>query len=299
MTVAEALNVADRSVSYREAEVLLAHVLATDRAWLLAHPEKPLTPDQAAQYADALHRREQNEPVAYITGTKEFYGYPFRCDRRALIPRPETEGAIDQAILFLTEGNSRAGNRPTPPWRILELGTGCGNIVVTLGLELGKRNIDYQLWATDVDSAALALAQENLSELAIDQPRLQKKVRFLEADLFNHPALREAAPFDLIVANLPYVPEQWRQDPQAPAEVVFQEPDVALFGGPDGLAVYRRFFATAPQFLHESGAIVAECSEDQGEATRSLAQAAFPRHDVAVRRDYADLDRILTVLPPA
>jgi len=251
----------------------LAHALQKDRAYLHAHPEAELTDAQREAYEACLARREQNEPVAYITGVKEFYGRPFKCDERALIPRPETEALIDRAVAFLKDAEAP---------RILELGTGCGNIAVTLALELPKAEIT----ATDVAVDALALAQENADALGVTP-------RFLAADLFADPAIE--GPYDLIIANLPYVPDEWKHNPLAQAEVVFREPEIALFGGPDGLNIYRRFFAEAPRFLAAGGRILIEFNEDQGQAIAQLAQDAFPDRQVDVSQDYAGLDRCLEI----
>jgi len=274
MTIKQAIDdVANRSVSFREAEVFLARVLSCDRTFLHAHPETELTEAQAAAYETCLQQREANEPVAYITGVKEFYGRPFKCDARALIPRPETEALIDSAIAFLKD---------KPEASILELGTGCGNIAITLAKELPE----VQIIATDVSSEALELAQENAAALAAT-------VTFLTADLFDNPAI--SGPYDLIIANLPYVPDRWRMDPQAQPEVVFKEPAIALFGGEDGLDIYRRFFAEVPHFLTPTGHLLIEFNEDQGQAIADLAQKAFPDRQVKVTQDYAGLDRCLEV----
>src|ERR1044072_4792280 len=268
MTIQQALDVSQRTVSYRDAEVLLAATLQVDRSFLYAHPDQVLTEKQQGEYAAFLDRREKNEPVAYITGYKEFYGRRFKTDQRALIPRPETEAIIEQALA--------AG----PVEWALELGTGSGNIAITLALEGVAKNI----LATDISSDALGLAQENWQRLGGDK---KPAPTFLQASLFDHPVIAKHAPYDLLLANLPYVSTDWQQHPAAQPDVLFYEPDVALFGGQDGLDLYRQFFHAAPQYLHKNGRIIIEYGEDQTKGLLPLAKAAFPSKACTVHQDYA------------
>jgi release factor glutamine methyltransferase len=294
MTITKALDVSQRSVSYREAEIFLQHVLGQTRAWIHAHCETTLTPEEQTAYELCLTRREANEPVSYITEVKEFYGRPFHCDTRALIPRPETEGLIDLALSFLPSlftTNLKESGKPCPV-RILELGTGVGNIAVTLGIELALRTTPAQILATDIVPEALEIARENWDSLApIDIPVPQ----FIQADLFNHPKIAQMAPYDLIVANLPYVPSTWQFDPLAQPEVVFHEPDIALFGGEDGLDHYRHFFAEVQHYLASHGRIIIEHNEDQSEALHALVAKELPNCTATTHQDYAELDRILEI----
>lgn len=270
ITIAEALNVQNRTVSSRDAEVLLSTALGKERAFLHSHGETELSPTEQQTYEDFLRRREQNEPVAYITGSKEFYGRLFKCDARALIVRPETEGVVEQALAWL--GNKAA--------KVLELGTGAGNIATTLSLESPALTIT----ATDISGEALELAQENARTLGAT-------VTFAQSDLFE----TVTGTFDLIVANLPYVETTWQQNPAAQQDVLFYEPDVALFGGEDGLDLYRRFFTEAPNYLTEGGAVIIEYGETQTSAISALARSAFPGHTLIIHQDYAGLDRVLTL----
>jgi release factor glutamine methyltransferase len=297
-TISEALNVSQITVSYREAEVLLAHVLSCTREHLHTYPEQELTETQYAEYQHFLERRQRNEPVAYITGVKEFYGRPFKCDARALIPRPETEGVIDLAVPFLTtwfKEQSAASNKPCPV-SVLELGTGAGNIGVTLSLELQHAHVPTTLILTDVSHEALALAEENYT-LLNPKPSTHLVVKFLQADLFDHEKIAGKT-FQLITANLPYIAPAWRMNPDAQPDVLFHEPDVALFGGDeDGLGLYRTFFRDAPSHLEKGGKIIVEYGEDQTPALKPLAEAAFQGAAIIVHQDYAGLDRILEITP--
>ena len=291
MTIAEALDVSKRSVSFREAEIFLAHVLGRSRAQLHAHPETALTDTEVERYERCLARRETNEPVAYITGSKEFYGRPFICDARALIPRPETEGLIDQALEILPDrfrSHLKATNKPCPV-RILELGTGCGNIAATLSLELAQRSVPADIVATDISAEALKLAEENGIRLGAQH------IQWTQADLFDAAAIREHQPFDLIIANLPYVPATWRTDPRAQPDVVFYEPDISLFGGEDGLDIYRRFFTEIKGYVKPDGHILIEYNEDQTNKILEIIASTLIGANTTVRQDYAGLDRTIRI----
>lgn len=297
MTVAEALDVRDRSVSGRDAEVLLGAVLGKDRAWLLSHGDVTLSAAESTLYGEYLARREQNEPVAYITGVKEFFGRPFKADKRALIPRPETEHAVEQALKWAAPAFQtylKETGKPCP-LRILELGTGGGPIAVSLALELAAASIPATIIATDIAPEALALAEENWQTLSQGTDTGNIQLTFVEADLFDHPLVTKR-PFDLIIANLPYVETTWDVHTGGQPDVVFFEPDIALFGGKDGLDLYRRFFAEAPAHLLPDGAVIIEYGDTQTAAITPLAAVAFPDKSMTVHQDYAGLDRVITIL---
>jgi len=293
MTIQQALDVHDRSVSSRDAEVLLQKALECEREFLHAHPDHELSPQQEKTYISFLDRRETNEPVAYITGRKEFFGRLFGTDKRALIPRPETELLVDRALELLPDRfwtHTKATNKPCPI-RILEIGTGAGNIAITLSLELAARTIPAEIIATDISEEALALAQENFTTLSNTQAH--SPIRWLVADMFDYEAIAAKKPYDLIIANLPYVPTSWKLEPAAQADVIFYEPEVALFGGADGLDLYRRFFADLPKFLMDDGIVLVEYGEDETGNISGLAADVLPNLTLAVHKDYADLERML------
>jgi release factor glutamine methyltransferase len=295
MTIQEALNVTNRSVSNRDAEVFLQYALGVERTFLLTHGETALTSEQAATYESFLSRREQNEPVAYIVGEKEFYGRPFKTDARALIPRPETELLVDKALELLParfKAHTKAINKPCPI-RILEIGTGSGNIAVTLSLELAKYNTPAEIYATDISPEALALAEENFTLLQNGTPH--SPIKWFVANLFNNAELQKKAPYDLVIANLPYVPTSWKFDAAAQPEVVFQEPDIALFGGEDGLDLYRGFFAKVSGWVMKDGIILVEYGEDETGDISELVRSYLPTAQLIVHKDYAELDRMLEI----
>jgi release factor glutamine methyltransferase len=229
-----------------DAEVLVSHALGVERAVLLAHPELPLEPEAAARADEALRRREAREPVAYVTGRRAFRFIEIEVDRRVLVPRPETELLVEEAL-----GLPAAA-------RVHDLGTGSGAVALALAHE----RPDLDVTASDVDAGAVAVARANAARLGLDVPVL----------------LLDGLPpggCDLVLANLPYVPEAaWeRLEP----EVREWEPSSALVAGRDGLAAIRGFLARAP-----AGTRVAlEHGAEQGAAVRALLRAARTRRDLA------------------
>ncbi len=282
------------------AEVLLAHVLGVSRAHLLAHPERLLSEPEWAAYARLVERCAAGEPLFYLIGHREFYGLDFLVDPRVLIPRPETELLVEQALAYISAHC---------PGTIADIGTGSGCIAVTLAVHLfgapslpwGERGGNFiphptppsqggrevrAIYATDISPAALEVARANAARQGVAD-----KITFLQGDLLT--PLPE--PVDVIVANLPYVArDEWGQL-AAEANVAEFEPIIALDGGLDGLALFRRFFQQAPTALSPGGTILLEIGAGQAEAVMALARAAFPQAHISVARDYAGLERILSV----
>jgi release factor glutamine methyltransferase len=258
-----------------EAEVLLAHVLETSRAVLIAHHERPLTPAQLDQYQALVRRRAANYPLPYLTGRIEFYGLEFEVTPDVLIPRPETETLVDLALR----------RRPA---RVVDVGTGSGCIAVSLAVHLPEVTV----YAVDVSPAALAIARRNAERHGVAE-----RVRLLAGDLLGP----LPGPLDLIVSNPPYVPTDERA--ALPASVRDHEPRLALDGGPDGLALVRRLLAQAPAVLRNpapvtgcpGGGLLIEIGANQGEAASRLARAFFPHATVRVHPDLAGRDRVLEV----
>lgn len=228
-----------------DAELLLRHVLHRDRAWLLAHPEAELTPEQAAQYEALLARRARHEPMQYILGEQEFYGLRLRVTSAVLIPRPETEHLVEAVLNRLPRDREL---------RVADVGTGSGAIALALAHSLPLARVD----ALDLSSEALCIAEENAQALG-----LERRVRFLRSDLL------EAVPeqcYDCIVSNPPYVGSGEQLEPQ----VALWEPHGALFAGPDGLTVYRRLLPAAAAQCEPGGLLALELGAGQKEALTQL-----------------------------
>ncbi len=257
-----------------DAEVLLAHCLTMSREQLLAARDLPIAPAAARHYETLLARRLQREPVAYITGKREFWSRDFAVTSDVLIPRPDTERLVEVSLLCAARFPA------STPLRIADLCTGSGAVAVTLAGELPSA----QIYATDISPAALKIARGNAAD-----HHVAERVQFVTGDLFAALPPRPGVTFDLIVSNPPYV----RRDEiftLAP-EVSRWEPRVALDGGIDGLEFYRRIVAMAPDYLAAGGALVLEIGADMASAVVALC-GRF--REIAVHQDYAGKDRVVS-----
>jgi len=269
-----------------DAELLLGWAIGADRTTLIAHSDAPVGADASAAYERALVRREAGEPVAYIRGLKEFYGLAFSVDSRALIPRPETELLVAEAeheiAWRLTSAPRPAG---TPRLRVVEAGTGSGAIAIALAAVLRKRRMlpEVTILAVDNSADALGLARENAVGHGVAED-----VVFAEADLLpdGEPA------FDLILANLPYIPSA--EIDRLPIAASF-EPRPALDGGPDGLVVVRRLLAVLPAALTQAGTALLEIGFDQGPAVESAVGELPGRWECRIQPDLSGRPRLAHV----
>ena len=270
-----------------DAELLLARAIGLDRTGVLAHPEAPVGDGQRARFEADLERRATGEPVAYIRGFKEFFGMALATDPRALIPRPETELLVELAEKAVV-ARLVAAPRPvgSPPLRIADVGTGCGTVAVALMTALRRRRIheEVEILATDSSEAALDLARENAVGHGVAD-----RVRFVEADLLPPVVV---SPFDLILANLPYVASAAVDG--LPIAASF-EPRTALDGGPDGLAVIGRLLERLPDSLAPHGSAFLEIGADQGTAIVDLVARQLPDWRCMVERDLAGQSRVAVV----
>jgi release factor glutamine methyltransferase len=248
-----------------EAQVLAAHALGVNRAWLIAHGDEPPEPAAIDGLETVIRRRLAGEPTAYLLGRREFFGRDFRVTPDVLIPRPETELLVEAALARLP---------PDRPATVLDLGTGSGCIAISLALA----RPDCRVTAVDISPAALAVARDNAV-------RLGAEVEFLQSDWF---AALEGRRFDLIVGNPPYVAEA---DPHMTQGDLPREPYRALTAGPDGLDALRVIAAGAPAHLAPGGWLLAEHGWDQGEVCRSLFAAAG-LEQVQTLTDLAGRDRV-------
>jgi release factor glutamine methyltransferase len=251
-----------------DAQVLLAFTLQRDRAWLVAHGAKPLGRDQAERFFALTKRRRDGEPVAYLTGVREFWGLSLIVTPNVLIPRPETETVVGEALKRIGDG----------PVRILDLGTGSGAIALALAREWPAARIV----ATDVSEPALRVARANARRLGVFN------VEFVRADWYAEMDPTSPA-FDLIVSNPPYIGATDRHLGQG--DVRF-EPRVALTPGGDGLSALATIVAGARDRLLPGGFLVVEHGYDQAERVKAMfAAAAFA--DIESARDLAGVPRVV------
>lgn len=264
-----------------DAQLLLLHSLQRplhDRAWLLAHDRDALNTNQHAAWQDALQRRLCGEPVAYITGHKDFFGLTLSVDARVLDPRPDTETLVEWALALLKPVAPPAPTAPAAqtaqPLRLIDLGTGSGAVA----LALQNAWPDAQVWAVDVSEEALAVARANAQQL-------QLPVRCIVSNWLAQVDRPASGGFDLIVSNPPYVAEG---DPHLAS--LKHEPLLALTSGADGLDDIRRIIAQAPTHLAPGGWLLLEHGWDQADAVQNLLRQAGFDH-VQSRQDLAGIER--------
>jgi len=249
------------------AEVLLSHAMRRERVYLYAHPEQELEEVEWLHYGRYLHERMQGKPTQYITHHQEFYGRDFRVTADVLIPRPETEHVVEAALKLAPH-----------PRRILDVGAGSGALAATLHLETGA-----QTAATDISTAALAVAADNARRLAA-------RVDLIACDLMSAIA---AHSMDLVVSNPPYVPLTQQQGLQR--EVRDWEPHVALFAGETGFEIYDRIVAEAPRVLRPGGHLIMELGFGSADHVAAL---LTHWHEVQITPDLAGIPRVISAKVP-
>lgn len=258
-----------------DAELLLAHCLGWDRARLHAYPEQTLSDEQHGDFEILTQRHAQGEPIAYILGHQEFFDLDFFVDNRVLIPRPETELLVEEAIAWIRM-REPGGERLVAA----DAGTGSGAIAVSLAVACPR----LRVYATDVSAAALEVAARNA-----EQHGVAERVRLFHGDLLD--PLPE--PVHLITANMPYVSEP--EMALLPPHIARFEPRLALDGGPNGLAVIECLLAQARTRLRPEGVILLEVGATQGNLAIACARSCFPAAHIQVRQDYAAHDRLLII----
>ncbi len=255
-----------------EAELLLARAAGWDRTFVLAHPEAAVPDDVESAFMVLVARRAASEPIAYLLGEREFYGRMFHVDRRALIPRPETELLVEIGV----DAIARLRERGISP-RVVDIGTGAGAIAISVALEAQTRVV-----ATDISHPALTLARENAALHSA-------AVGLAQTDLVN--GIR--GPLHVLLANLPYVPDAR----PLPPDVRNYEPAVALFGGRRGTELIERLLREAAPLLAPGGELALELDEDEQAApVAALARVLYPDALVETLRDNGGYDRVVRIL---
>lgn len=267
-----------RDIDHIDAQILLCHVLGVERSTLYAYPERELTPAQEQRYLALIERRARGEPVAYLTGHKEFYGLDLIVDSRVLIPRPETELLVETALRVCRQ-RIAAGHPPI----VADIGTGSGAIPIALAVNEPRLPT---LYATDISRDALAVAALNCQRHHVEQ-----RVHLLQGDLIT--PLPE--PVDLLTANLPYVGTN--ETPLLTPDVYDYEPHLALFSGSAGLDLLARFLkdVAISNTLKPAGIILLEIGYQQREPLEKMIHTLWPRARLDVYKDYAGWDRVLQV----
>lgn len=266
-TISKALNWSYQQIDQIDARMLLQHVLQVNHAYLLIHTDDLLTSEQAEKFFRLVLQRVKGTPVAYLTGVREFYDLVFKVTPAVLIPRPETELLVEMALARIPESHSN---------RILDLGTGCGAI----GITIARHRPMACVTAVDLSVDAIKIAQWNAQNLGVEN------IRVLEGNWFD--SLVADEPFDLIVSNPPYVA---RNDPHLQQGDLRFEPDIALSTDENGLTCIRHIITTAPAYLVDGGQLLLEHGYDQSVLCRQLLTAEGFR-DISSHVDLAGIERV-------
>lgn len=284
-----------------DARVLLKFVLDQDDVWILSHNDALLSNSQYQKFRRLIRRRKKGEPVSYLTGHKEFYGYDFLVNKNVLIPRPETEMLVENSLKFL-ESNLKYYASNIKPVRILDIGTGSGCIIISLAKKLLATNFRLPtiLNATDNSKKALTVAKKNAKLHQVDD-----QIKFYYSDLFSNKRLPKK--FELIIANLPYVPKvkaegrSWKTEVRSQklevwSDTIKYEPREAIFANDNGTAIIKKFLNQAKDRIDSNGMIVLEVDPRNAKELIKYSKNIFTNGKVELIKDLAKLNRVIRIL---
>ena len=271
MTIRATLAWARQQIEPADAKYLLQELLGVSAAWLIAHDDEPLTSEMEQTYRQLVGQAADDVPIPYLLGRCWFFGRQFSVSPAVLIPRPETEELVQLGLEALK------GKRQQ---QVIDVGTGSGIIAITLALETAGQ--EHSILATDISAEALMIAKKNSVDLQAD-------LTFEQSDLLKD----QAGPFDLIIANLPYIGETEKN--VMGASVLKHEPHLALFSQNNGFAHIETLLQQAKKRLSSQGTILLEIGYAQGEEGLALCQQAFPAAKCECITDLAGHDRILRI----
>ncbi len=260
-----------------EAELLLRHVLEVRKEDLILHAHEELTKRHEEHYRQLLQRRCRREPLAYITGHREFWSLDFTVNPKVLIPRPETEGVI-QRMLELTEDGTHEDIL-----RVLDMGTGSGILAVVAAVEFPK----VRVMAVDCSADALAVARDNALRHQVGE-----RIDFLLMDMMKPWNLKDTGPYDFILSNPPYIPSQ--EIERLMPDIRDYEPRTALEGGPDGLACYQHLIPNAFDYLKPGGHLIVEVGNGQAESVAQKIQAHSGFEKIKIIQDLNGMGRVVS-----
>jgi len=265
----------DKEISspHLNAELLIAHVLECSRLDLYLKYDKPLTDNERDTIKQLIKKRITHYPLQYILGEVEFYGNKFAVEEGVLIPRPETEILIDSVLTYIHEN-------PREEWKLLDIGTGSGNIPVSLSIILENENTKVSITAIDISENSLIVAKNNAAINNLDN------ITFVQSDLFEK--IKDT--FDCVISNPPYISEN--EFHKLPAEIKEYEPKEALLAKNNGLEFYERILQKANEFLTSDGVIFFEIGYTQKKGVTELAEQ-YTFKIIDSKKDYNDFDRVL------
>lgn len=294
MTIAQSLKfAADKltagkiHIPHIEAEILLSEILKKPREFIIAHPEKKLAAGQTAKFQFQISLRLKGEPIAYLTGHKEFYGLNFKVNKNVLIPRPETELMVDEALKIAAHPPWLAKNETgiSQPKTFIDVGAGSGCIAITLA-----KLIRQQFIAIDISEKALVAARKNAKLNGVN-----KQIKFLKGGLLSpiiHNSLSIIHDSLIILANLPYLTK--KQIKNSPS--IKREPEIALYAGKNGLALYEKLFRQAKKIKTAKNIIIlCEFDPRQTAEIKQLIKRELPKAALQIKKDLNGLNRLVII----
>ncbi len=262
------------STSNLDARVLLKHALDVTDTWLIKHQNHPITNSEYSRFRRYIRKRKKGIPVAYIVHEKEFYGLEFYLNKNVLIPRPETEHLVDEALDVIKNRKRRDKN-----FSIIDIGTGSGAIIISI-LKASNYNLSAISYGVDISKKALAVARKNAK-----LHKVNKKIRFFNSNLFSNKRLPKK--FDLVITNLPYVPSSNVKN--------LPDPGVSLDGGEDGLNIIYKFLDQAKDRVNNEGTILMEIGFNQSKKVIAYAKKRFPQANISAIKDLQSIERIIKI----
>jgi release factor glutamine methyltransferase len=263
-----------------EAEMILSFILKKNREFLFTYPEKKLNFWQSARFNRLIKRRVSGVPLAYLTGRQGFYGLDFIVDKNVLIPRPETELLVEEALKKIKNYELRIKN-------VIDVGTGSGCVIVSLAKNFPASGINF--YGLDISRKALAVAKKNA-----DQNSLKNCIHFLYSDLLNNIDKSIFNEPVLVMANLPYLTaEQIKNSP-----TIRKEPEIALWAGIDGLSCYRQLFRQISAYsnlIENKLFLLCEIDETQSLNFKKIAEKIIPRAKITIKKDLSGFDRLAVI----
>lgn len=277
-----------------DARVLLEHAIHQNTPYVFTHPEAPICHPDYARFRRYIRKRKAGEPVAYILGYKEFYGLDFIVNKNTLVPRPETELLVEESIAYC---QSLIANRKKAishkQLAICDIGTGSGNIIISLAKQLTclPAYMLTSLYATDISKKALTVAKKNGKKHGVAD-----MIHFYHSDLFSNKRLPKK--LDIIIANLPYVPITPGVKKKTPGvDGISFEPQSAIFAENNGTSIIKRFIEVAKEHINSNGLILIELDPRNAKELLHYSKSIFAKVSIELKKDLAGLDRYLKIIP--
>lgn len=267
MTLKKLLKKYEKQLDAPELDLLMAQAMHKSKEYIYKNPEKNIRRSSADTLKKLVKKRLSGTPVAYLRRSQEFFGLNFLVNKYTLIPRPDSELIVEEALKFLKNKKNK---------NIIDIGTGSGCLI----LSIAKHSLSGQFWATDISGRALKIAQTNARKLKL-------KINFIKSDLFKN---IKNIKFDLVIANLPYLTPRQLKEPS-----IKKEPRTALFSGPEGLDHYTRLLAQLPKFLNKKYLVLLEIDPSQKDKITKIIQKNLPDSRLEFLKDLAGNTRVVAI----